>query len=182
MEEIWKDVVGYEGIYEVSNTGKVRTKEGKTTSNARFNVRHWKQRELKLKQDRMGYKRVCLWIDGKNHDWLVHRVVATAFIPNPNNYDCINHIDGKSDNECVENLEWCDFKHNSNHAFDNDLMGTNKKVKLIRVCDGLEFKFRSMVKASNYLGRNDGYIVHKIKTGKTKLICIDGLEYTFELI
>lgn len=63
--ETWKDVVGYEGIYEVSDAGKIRTKLGKTTHTEKHGIRTWKQRELKLKTDKLGYKRVSLFKDGK---------------------------------------------------------------------------------------------------------------------
>lgn len=161
--EIWKDVVGYEGIYEVSNIGNVRTNKDKVTYSIRHGERHWNQRVLKQKTDKNGYKRVSLWTNKKNKDWLVHRLVAIAFINNDNNYPMVNHMDAKPYNNHVENLEWCDSNHNVNHAFDNGLM-KSKKVKLLSN-DGEEFIFRSLTKASEFLGYNHSYLSHKIKKG-----------------
>ena len=179
--EIWRDVVGFEGIYEVSNIGNIRTIEGKTTSNSKYKVRHWKQRSLKLKHDRNGYKRVCLWKDGKNNDWLVHRVVATAFISNPNNYPMINHIDGVSNHNDVDNLEWCDSNHNVNHAFDTGLMNATK-TKLIRVDNGQEYVFRSKSYACKFMGRSHTYINDKLRKEFNKVIDINGIEYKIEFM
>lgn len=94
MVEEWKDVVGYEGIYEVSNRGRVRTHKNKTTYTIKHGIRHWKQRILKEKAKNNRDVRVSLWKGGKRKDYLVHRLVAEAFIPNPANKPTVNHIDG----------------------------------------------------------------------------------------
>ena len=177
MIETWKDAVGYEGIYEISSLGSLRTKEGKITRTNRHGERHWKQRILKLKSDRNGYKRVSLWIDGKNQDWLVHRLVAIAFLPNPNKYPMVNHKDGNTSNNNYENLEWCDSNHNVNHAFDNGLMPATK-TKLTNE-DGDEFIFRSMSKAGQFLGFSDKYI-SDLKSRKKLPFKING--YLIELV
>lgn len=118
MKEIWKDIVGYEGIYEVSNTGKVRTHKDKTTLSDRHGIRKWKQRELKQKVSKDNSCRVSLWKNKKEQTWLVHRLVALSFIPKIPGKEYINHIDGSRLNNTVENLEWCNHKENNNHAFD----------------------------------------------------------------
>jgi len=176
--EVWKDVVGFEGIYEVSDKGNIRTVEGKITSNSRYNVRVWKQRIIKLKHDRNGYKRVSLWKSGKHYDWLVHRLVAIAFIPNPNDYPMINHIDGISNNNCIDNLEWCDSNHNVNHAFDNGLI-YSQRVTLYRCLDGYKSEFRSVSKACEFLGRSRTYVYDK--NGKI-ISGSNGIEYRVEFI
>jgi hypothetical protein len=101
MSEIWKPVVGYEGLYEVSNLGRVKS--------MRFGF------ILKFRLDR-GYPRLGLrHLDGVQKQITIHRLVCTAFIPNPYNKSQINHINGiKTDNR-VENLEWCTSKENMNH-------------------------------------------------------------------
>jgi len=166
--EIWKDAVGYEGIYEVSSTGKVRSVEGKATFSEHHGVRYWKQRELKQKISKDNTCRVILWKDGKERTWLVHRLVAYAFIPIEEGKNYINHIDGDRLNNYVENLEWCDHTENNNHAFDNGLIATGSSVTLRHLETGGEFKFRSMSKASQFIGKNKGYISSLLKRGITE--------------
>ena len=180
-EEIWKDIPEYEGLYEASSHGRVRSKEGKVTYSEYHGERVWKSRILKEKNpnNKKGRrdKRIDLWKDGKPKSLLVSRVIATTFIPNPENKKSVNHIDGDHRNNHVENLEWASYNENSNHAFDNDLMGTNIKIKLIRNSDGKEYKFRSMAKASEFLGRNKGYVSSLIKRSKGFAECGDGYKY-----
>ena len=162
--EIWKDVVGYENLYEVSNYGRVRTHENKTTSSARFKERHWKQRILKQKfqkrkRSELFDGRVILWKDGKEKTFLVSRLVCIAFVPNPDNLPEVNHIDGNPLNNNVNNLEWCTSKYNVNHAIDNDLNIKNrKKIKVINKTTKEEFIFRSMNEASEFIGKSKMYI------------------------
>lgn len=113
--ERWKPIFGYDGMYEVSDLGRVRSS---------------KSGELKLmraSKDKGGYSIVCLYRDGKRKPFLVHRLVASAFIPNYNIFNTdINHINEcKSDNR-VENLEWCTALYNSNY---NDVQFRKKNSK-----------------------------------------------------
>jgi len=166
--EIWKDVVGYEGLYEVSNRGRVRTKEGKVTHSRLHGVRVWKTRVLKEKNKKSRDVRVDLWKDKKAKTFLVHRLVAAAFLENDDlSKKCINHKDGNPKNNHVSNLEWCDYKENNNHAFDNNLMSTNKKITLVDSKTGEQHEFRSMSKASLFVGKNVGYISGILKQEKT---------------
>ena|SRR5699024_185881 len=166
MTENWKDVVGYEGIYEVSDYGRIRTHKDKTTYTNKHGIRRWKQRYLKNKTPNGRDVRVSLWKNGKHKDFLVHRLVAFAFIPLVEGKDCINHKDGNPKNNCVENLEWCNHLENNRHAFETGLMSYCMKVKLINHL-GIEYEFISMAKASRFLERNDGYISQLIKKEKT---------------
>ena len=176
MNKIWKDIVGYEGIYEISNIGEIRTKEGKITFTERHGKRVWKQRMLKLKSDRGGYKRASLWKDGKHQDWLVHRLVAKTYIHNPNNYPIINHKDGIPNNNSVDNLEWCTSVMNNNHAFDNRLIKTGKPI--IVCCDGNEMHFRSIAKAIEMIGIS-AYRINKLLLNKGYYKSKDGKIYMF---
>jgi len=168
--EKWKDIPGYEGIYEASNTGKIRTHKDKMTYSVRWNsVRSWEQRELKQKVTKDSCHRVCLWKDNKETTLLVHRLVAMAFIEKIEGKEYINHLDGNRNNNHIDNLEWCDHKENNNHAFDNGLMTTNAEIVLMNKDNG-EFKhFRSMAKASEFLGGNHGYLSGCLKREKNEV-------------
>lgn len=103
MEEIWKDVEGYEGLYQVSNLGNVRS----LNYNHRGIVKN-----LRLSEMGRGYLLVELSAGGKGRTFLVHRLVASAFIPNPNNHPEVNHKDENKHHNNVNNLEWCTRAYN----------------------------------------------------------------------
>lgn len=166
--EIWKPITGYEGIYEVSNTGDIRTCEGKTTYTEKHGVRHWKQRVLKQKTDRYGYKRVCLYKNGKPKDFLVHRLVADMFCEKSKDKIIINHIDCDPANNNATNLEWCDYRHNLMHAFKNGLNNSPNKTILVNKITNEKFEFISRAEASRFLNHNPGYISLLLKRGKTE--------------
>lgn len=108
MEEIWRDIHEYEGLYQVSNLGKIKS----------LNYNHTKKEKiLVLANSSTGYKVTVLSKSGKTKTINVHRLVAEAFIPNPNNLPCINHKDGNKINNCFDNLEWCTYSHNNKEAF-----------------------------------------------------------------
>lgn len=122
MQE-WRDIPSYEGLYEASSEGQIRTKEGKTTSSARFKKRVWKQRILKQKFKVTGKRRdalICLWKDGKPHYHTVARLIATTFHENLINSDfTVNHIDGNTLNNRADNLEWLTLADNIKYGFQN---------------------------------------------------------------
>ena len=118
----WRDIPGYEGIYQASSDGQIRTVDGKVTHSVRHGKRVWKGRVLKQKISKDKSCRVELYKNKKSKTWLVHRLVAITFIPKVYGKDYINHIDGNRLNNSVNNLEWCNYTENNNHAFDNDLM------------------------------------------------------------
>lgn len=95
--EVWKTIQNYGGLYQVSNTGKVRDLKN-----------HIKP----VYKNNKGYECLSLYYNGKTYHPTVHRLVAKAFIPNPNNYDQINHKDCNKENNSVENLEWCNQRYN----------------------------------------------------------------------
>lgn len=126
MSEDWKPVKGYEGMYEVSNTGRVRSVtrfvRGGNQFGAVYKIAR-NGRELKPKKRRVhgeyeenGHLRVSLSRNGQTKKFFVHRLVAEAFIPNPNNFPIINHIDENPQNNNADNLEWCSYKYNSNYG------------------------------------------------------------------
>lgn len=158
MKEIFKDVVGYEGIYEVSNYGRIRTHKDKTTTNSKNTTRKWQQRYLKDKTPNGRNVRVELWKNGKSTSYLVHRIVAQAFIPMIYGKQDINHIDGNPKNNRVDNLEWCNHLENNRHAYENGLIKISSRIKLTSMASGEEFCFESMAKASAFINKNVGYI------------------------
>ena len=112
MEEKWKDIKGFEGFYQVSNFGRVKSLGGWCGSAKRRE----KIRATSLTKD--GYAKVRLMHQGKDKTMRVHRLVAEAFIPNPEGKTTINHIDGNKENNRVDNLEWADRTEQMIHAYD----------------------------------------------------------------
>lgn len=126
-KETWKPVKGYEELYEVSDIGRVRSKRANTRIADKTN------RIMKLKIDSNGYFRVNLYKDKKMKAYLVSRMVAEAFIPNPNNLPQVGHANDDQTNNTVKNLYWTDSKENNHH---NGKMKKfqemhNKKIRLI---------------------------------------------------
>lgn len=110
--ETWKDIEGYEGFYQVSDQGRVKSLVRKNRI---------KEKLLKTTPSGRGYPMVALCRDGTQAYLTIHRLVATAFIPNPENKECINHKNGiKTDNR-VENLEWATYRENNQHAWNTGL-------------------------------------------------------------
>lgn len=107
--EEWKVIQGFE-LYEVSNTGKVRVKDRMTKNGSGMYLK--KGKELKPVNNGNGYLRIHLKQDGKTKKEYVHRLVANAFIPNPESKPFINHLDNNPLNNKVDNLEWCTPKEN----------------------------------------------------------------------
>ena len=178
--EIWKDIPEYEGIYQASNYGRIRTSPNKTTFTERHGVRHWKSRIMKGRGDyKTTGKRVSLWKDGKCKDWLVARLVAITFLGKPTkNANTVNHINGNRLDNRVDNLEWLSLGDNIRHAFDTGLM-PYKKIKLFN--KDCELIFRSMVLASKHIGRNQGYISNCISKNR-KIFSKDGIQYQVEIL
>ena len=111
--EVWKDIQGYDGLFQISNLGNVKRKQ-KTYFCCNNTKRVLKER-LIVGDIARGYKRVELWHNRNHKKYMVHRLVAKAFIPNPENKPEIDHIDGNPLNNMVENLMWCTHRENLNN-------------------------------------------------------------------
>lgn len=177
MDEYWKDIPGYENIYQASNFGRIRSKEGKTTFTKRHGIRRWHQRILKPKVDKQGYKRVELWKNGEHKTITVHRLVAITFLDNPNNKPLINHKDCNPSNNYIGNIEWSTYRENLLHAYENKLNQEPIGTILIDKKTGEKLSFISMSEASRFLNRSNGYISGVLSRGKKEtenhLIVID---------
>lgn len=122
MEEIWKDIKGYEGLYQISNLGRVKSVD-KYDRLGRF----WKGKILNPHKQLNCYLSVGLCKGGKMKTFYIHRLVAEAFIPNPNNYSIINHMDYNPSNNFVGNLEWCTYEYNNNYGTRNKKLSQSLK-------------------------------------------------------
>lgn len=126
--EIWKDIPGYEGMYQVSNLGNFRSLD-RTIKRHNNSTMKRKGSLLKTSKDKDGYLLINLTKNNKAIKGKVHRIVAEVFLDNENNYPCVNHINGIKDDNRVENLEWCSYKQNSIHARDNGLLKPAKGIR-----------------------------------------------------
>ena len=106
MEEIWKDVPGFEGLYQVSNYGQIKSTPRRGTVGG----------IMKGHADRKGYINITLRKDGKQYTQKLHRLIAITFIPNPHNYPEVNHRDENKQNNRIDNLEWCSTSYNHEYG------------------------------------------------------------------
>lgn len=129
MKEEWRDIEGYEGIYQISNYGRVKAVDRLINdSYGRIWLRKGQIRSTHI--DRFGYEKVILCKNNTQKHFFIHRLVAMAFVSNPDNFPLINHIDEDKLNNRVENLEWCTPRYNSNYGSRNKKLSA--KLKLIK--------------------------------------------------
>lgn len=157
---LFKSIVGYEGLYAVSNTGKIKSCE-----RCYADGRHLNEKEIHGGYFSNGYQFVCLRKNGKNKNCLVHRLVAEAFIDNPNCYPVVNHIDGNKANNDVSNLEWCTQGQNLKHAVDTGLVESQCKIRRkVTVTQGEHIiLFDTMEGCAAYFGFKKGWLQNRIR-------------------
>lgn len=175
--EVWKDVAGYEGLYQVSNLGRVR----------RF-YKNGKEHQLKPQPCGFGYRFVILCKNGIRKQLLLHRLVAMAFIPNPGKLPEVNHKDEIKTNNCVDNLEWCARKYNINYGTCrqriSEAMKGNKnatgnhnsgrppmKLRLTSTLDGDVMSFNTLKDAAVFLQVNEQSIRNAMSQSRTVRGC-----------
>ena len=147
--EMWKEIEGFDGKIFVSNRGRIKSELRNGTI-------------LKSQADRKGYHRVRVTVDQVKHTLKIHREVAKAFIPNPNNLSQVNHIDGNKSNNAVDNLEWVTNRENALHALSNGLWESfisgsiaeneKRKKRVIATNGDKTIEFESVSSAERYFG------------------------------
>lgn len=176
MKEIFKDVKGYEGLYQVSNLGRVKSMGSKFKRKEKF---------LKPGKDESGYLLVILYKSGVKETRRVHRIVAITFIPNPKNKKTVNHINGvKADNR-ADNLEWNTYSENHSHAYKTGLKNslhckgkggcnTGTKQHLSKLTEKEVLQIRDLAKSKRFKLREIGQFynchqgnIYKISVRKT---------------
>lgn len=117
-EEVWKDIEGYEGLYQVSNFGRVRSLDRNVTNKGVYGDKstYFTKGKLLKPSEKQGYLRVVLSKNNERCTCSVHRLVAETFIPNPLNLPCVNHKDENKSNNHVDNLEWCSVGYNNTYG------------------------------------------------------------------
>lgn len=146
IEEIWKDIEDFSN-YQISNLGRVKSKE-RTTNVGIRNVKKAKRKEKILKPLKLtkGYLGIRLYNGINAKTFKIHRLVAKAFIPNPEKLPQVNHLDGNKENNSVDNLEWCNQIQNMKHSYDIGLRDREKLRKHMRKVGkskrGLEVRWR----------------------------------------
>lgn len=154
LVEKWRDIEGYEGLYQVSNMGRVRSLDRKDAQG-----HHRKGILRKQRKDRDGYLHVTLGRDGKKTIYQVHRLVAAAFISNPNRYPVINHKDENPSNNRVENLEWCTVLYNNRYGARTKRAAKAKERPIYVISgSGHRYLFSSITKAAELLGIDRGRV------------------------
>ena len=151
MQEIWKDVVGYEGLYQVSNFGRVKSLD-------RYDKigRKYKGKIIKQVLMKNGYLGLNLCVGGSCKTFYAHRIVASAFLDNPQNLPQINHKDENKQNNFVDNLEWCDSTYNNNYGTARERANIKKYIPVY--CIELNKRYDSMKQAGEEMGVPRGNI------------------------
>lgn len=152
QEEIWKDIQGFESRYMVSNYGRVKS----------MKYRHHNKIEILKQENNHKYKRVCLVTkEGIKKHFRVHRLVAQAFIPNPNNFSEINHKDEDTSNNFANNLEWCEHPYNINYGTRNEKVRAKIIKPILQFSKNDEFikKYNSIIEIEKKLKYNRSNII-----------------------
>ena len=170
QNECWKPIKDYEGIYEVSNYGRVKSLErviyNSGTKNGLYTI-HEKIIKQRINKKRHGYCELSLHKNGKEKRFKVHRLVAEAFIPNPNNLPEVNHIDGNKENNTLSNLEWVTSSENQKHRH---LIGnkktSNRHIGMFNKKGEMVKDFNSILEAVAYFNKTSRVNIDNALQGK----------------
>lgn len=162
MIELWKDIKGYEGHYQISNLGRVKSLARNVyNQDGTFSrVKNENIKKNKLSKD--GYYSVTLSVNGKSSTFLVHRLVAIAFVDNPYNYSEVNHKDLNRGNNKCDNLEWCNHKENVRYSANlgmyskpfGHLNSNSRSVTVLDDCFRIISHFECIIDCANWLKNN----------------------------
>lgn len=177
MDREWRPVFGYEGLYEVSEYGDVRSVTRVVPS--RHKTRTIAGQLIKRFVDKYGYYRVCLCAKNKRSTKIVHRLVAEAFIQNPCNYPVVNHKDEDKTNNDYRNLEWCTVRYNTLYGNAMEKMASKRRKKIKAFKDGDVILFASITEASRVLNVSHGNISGCVNKRYGRKTCKG---YTFDLV
>ena len=174
--EIWKDIQGYEGLYQVSNLGRVKSYDREVRcKNEHTRVIKGKilapTRSGQILNDGSYYLKVSLTDHNKNTKSIaVHRLVALAFCDNPNSYSEVNHIDENKHNNCADNLEWCSRAENNHHSLITETLNESKKKSVLQLSTSGEIikEFSGVREAARELGLKTHKHIGECCNGKAK--------------
>ena len=175
-KEVWKDIKGYEGYYQVSNLGRVRSLD-RTVRVCGGGIRKVKGRLLIPQLSGRGYFAVALWKNNKEKSATVHRLVINSFVPKTEGKEGVNHRDGNKQNNYLENLERCSQSENCSHAYRIGLRSPARSREISIRCARTGQRFRSMREATRKLGIGIATVSKSIN--KKKAVCG---KYKFERI
>ena len=174
--EVWLDIKDYEGYYQVSNLGRIRSLD-REIKHSKNHTRFIKGKILSLRENksRAGYLEVSLHKNKKEKRFRVHRLVAEAFLNNENNFPQVNHIDGDKSNNTIWNLEWVTDLQNKKHAWENGLYSSNHRKREIECIETGKI-YESVQKASELIPCDRKYLFKHLK-GEVK--SVKGLTYKY---
>lgn len=156
MQEVWKDIAGYEGLYQVSNLGNVRSLDHYASNGVKEIL--YKGNVLKWHRNKNGYWTVLLCKKSKTKRKYIHRLVAEAFLDNADNLSEVNHKDENKKNNCVENLEWCTTKYNVNYGTHQEKRAVSRGMAVVQydLSGNLINEYYSARKAASMIGKKYG--------------------------
>lgn len=175
FDEVWKPVKGYEGLYEVSNKGNVRSVDRHVMCGKGYRLLKGKPMNPHPNSD--GYLTVGLHKNNQRNHYLVHRLAADAFIPNPNVLPFIDHINTVRDDNRVENLKWCSYKENANNPLTKEHLICKKNKSVYYIDEqGNKISFKSMAEAARKIGCSPSSITMALKDNRP----VYGIQFYFE--